>query len=162
MRDYSGGAVARLVHGTLFCLSNPMRNCDWPILWDSHTKYVIPCTWNRPNKRGSMINRVIFFLNRKKSSILFTGPRITTDFWFLSRTRFVNHNSGSGYARKSIKSSSKDADDSQVSKKKLESKIARWVSAQSQVKSAKKSKTCPHCDVTHTKKQKENFLKNLN
>jgi len=65
---------------------------------------------------------------------------------------FFSHNSGSRYARKSIKGCD-DADDSLVSKNKLDPKMARWVGAQGQVKLAKKAKTCPHCDVTYRKPQ---------
>jgi len=48
---------------------------------------------------------------------------------------------------------SKDSNNSLDSKKPLVKKMAYWVVAQGQVKSAKKAKTCPHYDVTHRKTQ---------
>jgi len=55
----------------------------------------------------------------------------------------------SKYAIKPIKGS-KDSANNLVSNK-LETKMARWVGAQSQVKLAKKAKPCLHCDADNPK-----------
>jgi len=79
---------------------------------------------------------------------------------------FLSHNSGSRYARRSIKGF-KDADDNLVSTKNLIQKLACCVGAQGQVNLAKKTKTCPHCDVITSPienlkpKSKKNFKSKL-
>jgi len=56
--------------------------------------------------------------------------------WYLSKTGFLSHNSGSRYARMSIKGY-KDADFNLVLKKTSARNMAQWLGAQAQVNSPK-------------------------
>jgi len=68
------------------------------------------------------------------------------------------HNFGSGYAKKTIKGS-EDSDHSLDSKKNLNQKMARWVGAQAQVTSVKKTQSTPTCDVSHREFWTQNWKK---